>query len=110
MARKCHSTVAKIDSALSSFDHKLLCDLAQVEDYKNLINEIAEEQDSDHDLPSSENMDFSAEGLVGIERDIQIKHASTLERYNKSWMKILYVTVSAKTVPIGTTIEIHFMA
>ena len=40
MARKCHSTVAKIDSALSSFDYKLLCNLAQVEDYKNLIDEI----------------------------------------------------------------------
>ena len=83
MARKCHSTVAKIDSALSSFDHKLLCDLVQVEDHKNLIGEIVEEQDSDHDLLSSENMDFSAEGLVGIERDIQIKHTSTLEKYNK---------------------------
>ena len=53
MARKCHSTVAKIDTALSSFDHKLLCDLVQVEDYKNLIGEIIKDQDSDHDLPSS---------------------------------------------------------
>ena len=26
------------------------------------------------------------------------------------FLKVIYVTVYAKTVPIGTTIEIHFMA
>ena len=83
MARKCHSTVAAIDSALSSFDHKLLCELVQVQDYINLIGEVVEGQDSECDLPSSENMEFSAEGLVGIERDIQIKHASTFETHKK---------------------------
>ena len=35
--------------------------------------------------------------------------AAEIGRYITSYIE-LYVTVSAKTVPIGTTIEIHFMA
>ena len=81
MARKCHNTVAMVDSGLSTSDYKLLCNLVQVSEYENLIGETVLEQDSD--LPSSENVEFSAEGLVGIERNIEIKYASTFEPYRK---------------------------
>ena len=64
----------------------------QVGEYENLIGETVVEQDSD--LPS-ENVELSAEGLVGIERNIEIKYASTFEAYRKSWMKALYIPVPA---------------
>ena len=67
MARKCHNTVTMVDSGLSTSDYQLLCNLVQVSEYENLIGKTVVEQDTD--LPSSsENVEFSAEGLVGIER------------------------------------------
>ena len=81
MGRKCHSTVAMVDIGLFTLDCKLICNLVQVNEYENLIGETVVEQESD--LPSSENVEFSAEGLVGIERNIQIKYASIFEAYRK---------------------------
>ena len=81
MARKCHNTVAIIDNGLSTSDYKLLCNLVQVSEYENLIGETVVEQD--YDLFSSDNVEFSAKGLVGIKKNIQIKYASTFEAYRK---------------------------
>ena len=49
-------------------DYKLLCNLVQVSEYENLIGETVVKQESD--LHSSENVEFSTEGLVDIERSI----------------------------------------
>ena len=55
-------------------------------------------------------MDFSAEGLVGIERDIQIKHASTLERYNKKLDKSpIYPRSSCERLHIRSSVTQYTM-
>lgn len=74
MARKCHTTVSNIDSALSTFNHSVLCKLLEIEEYENLIGDDLEEETSGL---CSYNAD--AEGLVNIEKSIQVKHANILE-------------------------------
>ena len=71
MARKHHSTVAEIDNALGTKDHKTLCNLMCIEECEQLIGESLRSENGD-DCP-----EFSAEGLVNVENDVQIKYSGT---------------------------------
>ena len=68
MARRCHSTVAQIDLHYPFMIIKALCDLIQLKEYENLIGDSVEMENTD--LPSSDNIEFSAEGLLNVERDL----------------------------------------
>ena len=77
MARKHHSTVAEIDNALGTKDHKTLCNLMSIEECEQLIGESLRSENGD-DCP-----EFSAEGLVNVENDVQIKYANIFEQYKQ---------------------------
>ena len=77
MARKHHSTVAEIDNALGTKDHKTLCNLMCIEECEQLIGESLRSENGD-DCP-----EFSAEGLVNVENDVQIKYANIFEQYKQ---------------------------
>ena len=77
MARKYHSTVAEIDNALGTKDHKTLCNLMCIEECEQLIGESLRSENGD-DCP-----EFSAEGLVNVENDVQIKYANIFEQYKQ---------------------------
>ena len=77
MARKHHSTVTEIDNALCTNDYKTLCNLMSIEDYEDLIGESLKSENTD------EPPEFSAEGLVNVETDVQVKYVSVLEQYKE---------------------------
>ena len=77
MARKHHSTVAEIDNALGTKDHKTLCNLMCIEECEQLIGESLRSENGD-DCP-----EFSAEGLVNVEIDVQIKYSNIFEQYKQ---------------------------
>lgn len=78
MARKCHNTVENIDSALSTFDYKVLCDLMHINEYENLIREHLDEEKN---CDTSDDIEFIAEGLANVEEKLEIKFASIFEEY-----------------------------
>ena len=77
MARKHHSTVAEIDNALCTNNYKMLCNLMSIEEYEDLIGETLKSENAD------EHPQFSAEGLVDVETDVQVKYASVFEQYKE---------------------------
>ena len=81
MARKCHFTVAAIDSALSTSNYEDMCKLAKVQDYDQLIGERLDQDLGEHDH-SSEPI-LASEGLVDIERVLQVKHAKVFDVYRE---------------------------
>ena len=66
-----------LSNALCTNDYKTLCSLMCIEECEDLIGETLK----------SENVDgppeFSAEGLVNVESDVQVKYASVLEQYKE---------------------------
>ena len=77
MARKHHSTVAEIDNALYTNDYKTLCNLMCIEECEDLIGESFKSETADG--PPQ----FSAEGLVNVESDVQVKYASVFHQYKE---------------------------
>ena len=77
MARKHHSTVTEIDNALCTNDYKTLCNLMSIEDYEDLIGESLKSENAD------EPPEFSVEGLVNVETDVQVKYVCVLEQYKE---------------------------
>ena len=78
VARKHHSNVAEIDNALLTNDYKTLCNFMCIEDCEDLIGETLKSENSDGPT------EFSAEGLVNIENDVQVKYAQVLNSIKKS--------------------------
>ena len=77
MTRKHHSIVAQIDNALLTNDYKTLCNFMCIEDCEDLVGESLKSENTDG--PS----DFSAEGLVNVESDVQVKYATVFEQYKE---------------------------
>ena len=73
MARKHQSTVAEIDNALCTNDYKTLYTMMCIEECEDLIGETLKLENADGPP------EFSAEGLVNIESDVQVKYASVFE-------------------------------
>ena len=56
-------------------------------------------------------MEIIASELDAFQSELKVIYFNIRTLYTYTYIAIyLYVTVSAKTVPIGTTIDIHFMA
>ena len=77
MTRKHHSIVAQIDNALLTNDYKTLCNFMCIKDCEDLVGESIKSENTDG--PS----DFSAEGLVNVESDVQVKYATVFEQYKE---------------------------
>ena len=77
MARRHHSIVADIDSAMCTYDYKTLCKLMGIEECEDLIGESFESENVDR------HPEFSSEGLVNVENDIQVKYAQVFEQYKE---------------------------
>ena len=77
MARKHHSTVAEIDNALCTNDYKTLCTMMCIEECEDLIGETLKSENADGPP------EFSTEGLINIESDVQVKYASVFEQYKE---------------------------
>ena len=75
MARRHHNVVADIDNALCTYDYKTLCKLMCVEECEDLIGESFKSENADR------HPEFSAEGLVNVENDIQVKYANVFAMY-----------------------------
>ena len=75
MATKHHSTVDQIDNVLCTSDYNTLCNLLSIEECEDLIGENLKSQNSDSPL------EFSAEGLVDIESEVQVKYANVFAAY-----------------------------
>ena len=77
MARAHHSTVANIDNALCTYDHKTLCKLLSVQECEDLITPSSKSEEVEK--PSQ----YIAEGLANVENEIQVKYANVFEQYKK---------------------------
>ena len=71
------ATVAVIDNALYTNDYKTLCNLMYIEECEDLIGESFKSETADG--PPQ----FSAEGLVNVESDVQVKYASVFHQYKE---------------------------
>ena len=78
MARAHHSTVADIDNALCTYDHKTLSKLLCVEECEDLITPSSSRLEEVEKPPQ-----YIAEGLVEVENEIQVKYANVFEQYKK---------------------------
>ena len=81
MARKCHFTVAAIGNALSTSYYEDMFKFAKVQDYHQLIGERLYQDlgKCDH---SSEPI-LASEGLVDIEKVLQVKRAKVFDAYRE---------------------------
>jgi len=57
-----------------------MCGLIHIKGYEDLIRENLNE-DENYNTPSSDIIEFSAEGLVNVEEKVQIKFANMFEQY-----------------------------
>lgn len=77
ITRKHHTTVAQIDNALCTYNYKTLCNFLCVEECEDLIGKSFKSETVDR------SPEFSAEGLLNVESDVQVKYASVFEQYKQ---------------------------
>ena len=71
--------IGEIDNPLCTNDYRTLCKLMCIEECEDLIGVSLKSENAD------EPPEFSAEGLVNVETDVQVKYASVLEQYKEKF-------------------------
>ena len=79
-AKKCHATVATIDSALEDANPKVLMEVLSIAEYEELIaDEVNLSLDEDKDKFAGSA--FSATGLPHLETQLEVAHESLIKEY-----------------------------